>query len=490
MEKVTRKLFFWSLVLLFFITAPLVILRTQGYRFDWNRGVFVYSGSITIKSNPQNFDLLLNGKPRESKSLDRINSAYNIGGLIPDDYVMKLTAPGFRPWSKKTDVHSGVSSEFWNVLLVRENYETESYNNTEDIDNFYISPQDRYIAYTKQIDDNLILEILDIDAGETIKSYTLAGWKLLDESQKENVEWSPEEDYLSIPVEKSNQSNSQSSYFVINPEKDNIFNLNELIKRNHLRKVRWDSQDKDYLFFLQENSVFRVNVADPQNIKLIAEEVTSFDVTKEHIYYLQLPNNLVFRTSLDATAQREQITSNFPDNSSSPVERMIIYDDGRMAFINNNKNLFIYNKADKDTYFRKLGDYVEDAHFSDDGKKLLFWTNHEISTYFLRDWEVQPARMENELTNVTRYGEILDNVQWHKDYEHIIFSVGPYTKIIELDGRDRRNCMDLISTSLRQPFVRYDKALEILYFTDIQNGKTYLHSIIFPEPAPILGFGG
>lgn len=504
MEKIKRKLFFWALVILFFTVAPTIILHTQGYRFDMSRGVFVYSGAVNIKSNPQSISVALNDDASMSKKLSMINSSYNISGLLPGNYNVEVSSPGFQTWNKKTDVHSGVASEFWNVVLVRSDYEKINYEDTSGIEKFFISPKNKFIAYNQNADGKMAVRIFNISSKKTEKTFSLDDWRLLDSSKKENMEWSPEEDYLSVPVEKEITAQTQkgktavpakkpaeiqNAYCIIDSASDNVFNLNEFLKLENIRNVRWDPENKGYVFFLKDNSLYRANVTDAADITLIAENVSTFDLTRSVVYYLQSPNNLVFKVDLDGQSGKEQVTSAFPDSSKN-ISRMIIYDDQRIAFISDNKDLYIYNEGEHNSYFKLLGSSVEGVHFSDDGKKILFWSNNEISVYFLRDWNVQPTRAEDELTNVTRYSETITNVQWFKDYEHVIFNAGKYTKLIELDGRDHRNCMDVFNTKIDQPFLRYSNSLEILFYTDQEGEKPILRSIIFPEPTPILGIGG
>lgn len=506
MESLKRKLFFWLLAISFFVIAPLVVLHARGYRFDTSRGVFVYSGSIALKTNPQNFQVLINGKLDDSKQLNRINNSYNITGLLPSDYEIKISEDGYSSWSKKTDVHSGLSSEFWNILLVRNNYERTSYE-TGDIDRFFISPKNDFIAYDQKLDSGLAVKILNSSSKKVEKSFSFPDWNIVSEDRRENIEWSPEKDYLSIPVEKEvvtensstktkknlaqveTTTEKQYSYFLVDISNNTTLNLNDLLGKKNIRNVRFDPKNQNYVFFLEGNDLFRANILNTKDIALIASDVTGFDLSGSGVYFVTTPNNLVFKSSLDGKSSRNQLTNYFP-GSRDKVKKIIAYDDSRIGFIDTDKNLFVYNKGEKDTYFRKLGDSIEGMHFSDDGKKILFWSDYEISTYFTRVWEVQPVRDENELTNITRYSEIIRNVQWFKDYEHAIFSTGRWTKIIELDGRDHRNCMDLVSVSTETPFLRYDNSLEKLYFTDIQGDSTTLESIDFPEPVPLLGIGG
>ena len=500
MEKLKRTIFFWTLVLLFILITPIIVLRARGYRFDTNRGVFVHSGTITIKSNPQSVDINLNNELIKSGSLNRINNSYNITGLIPKDYSMTVAADGFQIWSKKTEVHSDLSSEFWNILLVKNNYEKISYS-AVGINKYFISPKDTKLVFTENIADGITAKILNIKGNEIESIFNISGWNFVASSRKENIEWSPEEDYLSLPVEKivsqgTNKKTDISSaaeiieyaYFILDPANETAFNLNDFLGKSNIKYVRWDPQDKNYLFFLSENSLYRANITNNSDIVLIADEVTSYELSQTSVYYSQSPNNLIYKSSLDGKSGPTQITYSFPNSSSVYIEKLIVYDESRIALINTDKELFIYNEGDHDKYFKKLEGHIEGLQFSDDGKKMLFWSRNEIFVYFLRDWNVQPIRSENEIQNVTRYSEEINNTQWFKDYEHIIFSSGKYVKIIELDSRDHRNCMDILSTNIDDPYIVYNNSLEVLFFSDRLNESTnILNSIVFPEKTNILG---
>lgn len=490
MERFTRKLFFWALVVIFFVAAPTVILRALGFHFDLHRGIFVHSGTITFKSNPQSVLVSLNGKPDIQPN--RINSSSNVNGLMPGDYEIGISQEGFNSWSKKTDVHSGVSSEFWNVLLTRKNYEKTGYP-SENAERFFMSPKNRLLAYSQKTDSGLTVGFLDVVSSEITARFPFDGWNIIDEKRNENIEWSPNEDYLSVPVEKEILDNGTKekkyAYFVIDENNQKSFNLNDFLQKENLRDARWDPKDKNYLFFLEDSSLFRASVVDNTDLNLVSENVSSYDLSKDTLYFVTYPNNLVFKSSLDGKSGKNQLTATFPEESVS-IERLIIYDDSRIGFLGANKNIYVYNQTDRETYFRKIGNNAEGMHFSDDGKKILFWSLNEIWVYFTRDWDVQPVRKENDLSGITRYSEILRNVQWLKDYEHIIFSTGKFIKVIELDGRDRRNCLDILNTALEAPFVRYNNSLERMYFTDRENDKVIIKSIEFPEPTPLLGIGG
>jgi len=489
MEKWKRSLFFWLLVAAFFITAPAVILRARGYRFDFDRGVFVYSGSITIKSNPQNINVLLNGELNESKKLDRINNSSQISGLLPGEYDIKVTYPGFRTWDKKIPVRSGLSTEFWNVLLVRENYEKTPYA-IKDLDRFFISPKNDLLATAKNTsDEQLNLNILDLKDDVIVHSFSLPNLNLVDQEAKENIEWSPVKNlYLSIPViEKSSNKKAEDNnkdYIIVNLDSEETFSLEDFLTNNSVEQVRWHPQKENYLFFLSQNSLYRVNVTDSNDIVSIAQDVATYNLAGSYIYFSQLSNKIIYRKSIDKFDQEEQITNTFPADFQENINKIIIYDKDRIAILDKSNSLFIFNHGARNDYFKKLDSAVEGLHFSDDGKKLLFWTKNEISVYFLRDWDVQPPRQENEQLNLTRYINPIENVQWFSDYEHVLFNSGPYVKIIELDSRDKRNSMDILTLDSTNYLFTLDASLEKLFFVDKEKE---LYSIDFPEPTTFLG---
>ena len=77
-------------MLLFIATTPVVIFYARGYRFSFERGIFIYSGSITIKPNPQKVGVFLDGKQVSSKKLNPINNSYHIDGIRPGEYLLEL----------------------------------------------------------------------------------------------------------------------------------------------------------------------------------------------------------------------------------------------------------------------------------------------------------------------------------------------------------------------------------------------------------------
>jgi len=506
MKKHGRIIFFWSLVALFLIVATIVVLGARGFRFDFNRSVFVHSGLLSLKGNPAEFEVYLDGKLKTS-GINRINNSINIQGLFPKEYDLTIKADGFQDWSKKVRIHSGKATEFWNLLLIRNEYARKEYS-VENLNRFFISPKNSRVASTENLENGTKIKITNIQDDALEKEFSISEGTFDAEIRKENVEWSPEEDHLSVPIKLNpipiknpltkNQLTKKAiqpeiipekyAYFIIQPNKNKTFNFNEFISKEDIKNVRWDPRDKNYLFFLSENSLFRANITKKEDLTLISEGVSSFDLSRSGIYYSQMPTELVFKTALDGRGEKKQITTDFPESLSMPNEKLIVYDEERIVFLNQNKDLFLLNRSNQEKVFKKIGEKIEGTQFSDDGKKLLYWSENEIHAYFLSAWIPQPTRVANENLDLIRFGEKIKNVQWFKDYEHVIFSVGNQFKIIELDSRDRRNVQNLPQVSFGDSSAVYNHSLELFFFTNKKDTSAKLYSIVFPEKTTFLGF--
>lgn len=483
----SRRIFFWSLAVFFFFTTALVIFYASGYRFSFERGIFIYGGSVTIKSNPRQISIKINNEPVSQKKLNFINGSYHIDGIRPGEYLLEVTAPGFQSWSKKIAVHSGISTEFWNVLLAKNQYpKTEFYISSEK--KFYMSPKNDYVAYIQNQEQEFTVSILDPSSNESSNIFSSDKYAPANDD-KENIKWAPQSHAVIIPaIEKET---GVRHYFIVDVDTKKTINLKDLAQAENIGLINWDSDKKDAVYYLSDKNLYRLDLNNPDDKKQIARNVASYDIASGKLYYFQLPGGIVYETGLSGEQPPAQITTTPPADLSDTDYKIIAYDKDRIAFINDKlQKLYIWNKGEQDTYFRELSSDALGIQFSDDGKKLLFWNRWGIFVYFARKWDDQPARSENEVLGITRFSIDLGNVQWSKDYEHVIFSVDKKIKITELDRRDYCNIMDIAALESDEGFVTGYFPDEKLYYTDKSkedSSSFNLFSVDFPEKTGILG---
>jgi len=238
-----------------------------------------------------------------------------------------------------------------------------------------------------------------------------------------------------------------------------------------------------------DHRLFYLKLESPQQPLLLAQDVSGFDFAGNRIYYSQLPNNFVWEIQDNDISTKRQIT-NQAFNSSSDFLELTVYDQYRIALRDKNGSLFFYNqeKEKGELSAEKISDNVLGVQFSDDGKKLLYWTPSEIWYLMLRDWKVQPLRKKGEKKLITRFSQPVKNVQWMDNYENIIFLVNNTIRSAEADWRDQVNIVTLLTTKnkMEKRDVLYNKNNQMLFYKF--GDKKTLGSVFLINKKGFLGF--
>ena len=99
MTKRTKKVLFYSAVVIFVLLSYVVILYAQGYKYSFSEAKFFRTGSINIKAN-EDAKVYLDGKFLNSTSF--FGSSYTISRLLPGQYTVRLQKDNFSSWQKKS----------------------------------------------------------------------------------------------------------------------------------------------------------------------------------------------------------------------------------------------------------------------------------------------------------------------------------------------------------------------------------------------------
>ena len=557
-----RRLFMFFFIFLFLIIAPVIVFFAKGYRFDLDDGIFVYSGSITIKSVPRDIKVFLNNKQQDDKKINYINGSYTINGIKPGDYSLRCEKDGYTSWEKNIEVHSGISTEFWNVTLFPKENSLNILDHTDkNVEQFFLSPRDNQeIVFFAEEDEKRIVYLLDAGTNNIEKIYETDQFYFLDPSEEENVEWSSDNKHIFIPLKDQdgkknyiiakikgdgienpinlgdifnqaqiteppteetateNKSYSNTNNTEKN-EETNTTNTNDAIAKMELpstakeistkttkkintkeevsfKKVRWMFDKTDELVVLtNDHNLFYINFNEPDKKIIIDEQVSGFDFAGNRIYYTQLPNNLVWEIKNNNIESKRQITNQSFAPSEDNFVELTVYDEYRLVIKNKeNGNLFIFNeeKEKNEIIIKTIENNVKGIQFSDDGKKLLYWTDSEIWFLMLRDWDVQPVRKKGDNELITRFSERIENVQWLDNYENVLFSVGNKIKSAEIDVRDHVNIVDILdsSSAFSNRNFFYNKRNQTLFLMlPDESGNYKIKSIVLIDAPGIFGFG-
>jgi hypothetical protein len=208
----------------------------------------------------------------------------------------------------------------------------------------------------------------------------------------------------------------------------------------------------------------------------------SYAFSNEKIFYLQPSDYILYKTDI-AGVNKEQVSLN-----SLPADIYKIGVSPSQTFVfalAKSNRLFLFSPEEK--IFKLLEIGVKNAEFSLDNKKLLYYTDTELKVMYLEKILIQPYKKAGEKELITRFAEKIKAAIWYpEDNEHIIFTVGNTIKITELDARDKRNTVDLLTAenfspdAWNNPQMFYNTKKELLYFID--NNKLYSAQIKTPQP--------
>lgn len=478
-----RRLIFWIFTLSFFATASLLIFYAFGYRYSLERGIFVYSGSITVSSLPKVVDLEVDGKALPANRYGILNDTIHIAGLMPGEHTLTISAPGYRPWSKRVTVQSGRSSEYWNVILTRIDYPSVTLSNTAGSTRIYPHPDSDLFALAKEHAGEASVVVYDRNTQSGREVFAKDGIAF-DFDTEENFEWSPSGDKLLLPLIE----NGKRSYSIVTIATGTVEKLSDITHGSTPSSARWNASGNEELIFLMEGALYRFDTTNPRTPLLLAEKVRTYEITESYIYFVHQDTGSVSRFRNNGSGENQtEVTPPISTDLGNHDYVFDVYDEERIALLEKGgqKRLYVYNVTPSKHYgFQQIANGVERFQFSNDGKKLLFASTNEIGVYFTREWNVQPRRAGNETLQIARFSEPIANTVWSEDYEHILFTRGNTLKVIELDGRSGRSINDIKSFAATpsQVFPLFSENRLYIVVPD-----TNIDSIIFPEPQGLFG---
>ena len=118
MEKRTRRILFYPLLVIFIALAPFLLLYSLGYSFDLGTRRVTETGGIFLKSRLTRLSVYLDSKPMKTTGF------FTGSALLTDvpegNNILRLEREGYRPWTKEVLVRPFDVIELRNIILVPE----------------------------------------------------------------------------------------------------------------------------------------------------------------------------------------------------------------------------------------------------------------------------------------------------------------------------------------------------------------------------------
>lgn len=227
------------------------------------------------------------------------------------------------------------------------------------------------------------------------------------------------------------------------------------------------TEARNILLVPLEPVIETVNEKLPENFSL--EEFLPQEKSSNDVFYIQQPSYILYRTDSINSFQEQINLAPLPVNQEYEI---FVSPNKKIAVLSTNNQLYLL-KSETRT-FELISQNVQGVQFSNDNKKLLYFTPTEIWVYYLEDILLQPNKKAGQKELITRLSQKIKQALWYpKTNEHIIFAVGQVVKIIELDDRDYRNTHDLFNFEINQ--IAYHQKDKKLYF--VQEDKLFRTSL-------------
>lgn len=420
MDKLIRR-FTYSLFFLFFlILTPVLIMYSLGYRYDFQTGNIEKNGAFYIKSYPRGAEIYIAGKKSKNKTPTQITN------IKPAIYELKITKDGYVPWSKELKIEPGLTTFAEDVVL----FLTERPKNVINggSEEYLINKNNSQYAYIQ----NNKLYITDIEQTKNFEVFDL-------DHPYELIDWSSDNQYLLF---KNN-----GNYYTFNINQKTL----QLLPLTLVDKILWEDNSSD-LLFLKNNKLSRyhLNWSDHDiEILDIGHNVNDFDLYQNYLVIQYTIQDMNYVEQLDKNNLDSQ---NIIDNLHLGKLEVLKAEDNRLIFMLGSK---LYIKS----IFRDLIVIpVTIAKLHDD--RLLLTNGHEIILYNYRDdWQ--------EL--IDRSSQIVADIDWHPNGSYFIYEINGQTYLTEIDGRDKRNSLELMDNPLKKMYLFNKKGDRLFVLTPEEN---------------------
>ena len=400
----------------FFISAPLVLLYTAGYRYDTKKHRVEKTGILQADSIPTGARIVLNDV------VQKITTPASFTRILPEDYRVRFEKEGFFPWEKTVEVKSSETTFLTNALLFHDS-----------LPRLVSSNDIAQAAFTRDGRREAILmknagqwkELTVLDAGKTTP--TLLARFGRDSYSDARLSWSPDGSHLLFSAHDAKGAPVLILYAASGAPAGRA--LQDGFPASRL-DARWSS-DGSHIVVITMNGVFLV----PPDLggattAVIAPGVEDATLRDKTLFLLRPQRNgTVLERRIGDYGTAESLTA-LPEG-----RYRFLGEDGPHLLVADARGTVLVIESDDG----KIIDTLAADHAvwlaKTKSPRLLAWSGYEITVS-----DVAAAKH----TLVARVSTPIKECAWHPSGLAVFYSTTTGIEAVELDDRDRRNVFDLV----------------------------------------------
>lgn len=347
-----RRYIFLLFLLTFFVSAPLVVLYTAGYRYNFSTGTVLRTGILSAASIPKGATVFIDGIASGETPLI-------IKTIIPGVHTIKIEAEDYLPWQKNIRIESRQTAFVTPNLLKDSPRETRFSQKNEQV--LYVL-KDFHIIHTNTETGTISITDLENQITKTILEET----NTKTPRQNVNVLLSPTEDI--ILVSYKNEKGDQK-YNLFSTTSGESYEFPVFSDDEPILSVWFDNGNEKSLHILKKDNLWEYNLENkklaiigPPSIKqsmwfgnelLVLQDAGSFvsvgflkgETTSITTYLPQTPDGQYFLQKAPGNriliTEKTQHTLSLinPQNTTNPLEMRV---NGLLASFESNGDRLLY----------------------------------------------------------------------------------------------------------------------------------------------------
>jgi hypothetical protein len=430
MPLVFRRLLFYFLVFLFLISAPLVILYTAGYRYNFKQHKILKTGAIMVTTDPKNANIFLNGHLRKEKTPARLLN------LTPGQYTLRLEKKNYHPWQKNLKVESEQVTLIPNIILFKDALPRNIIEG--EIYDFVFDSQNKILLYLKKEEGYYELWF---KKGE---NNPLLLWRGTSSKKPKILDWNSKTEEILLQA---------TDVFLFNLKQQTTSKgLEELTKKNWSKLAL--SQMPNLIFGLSGNNLSSLNVLNGVT-DLLSQGVIDFSLFNKEIIFLQRDEREKKIKVKILKDGKETSLFSLPHGNYELKE-------------NSDWWLVIFNKQENNLYLISKNN-KEEQIITIPGENNVWFKNEKPTMLAYSDFEIWSFDADNTKTELlTRLSEKIVDVLPHPSNNAFLVITETNVKALELDNAEEQNIYPLASfEKINQ--VQMDREGKILYIAGVKN---------------------
>jgi len=410
MHTRVRRIVFLAFFIAFFISAPIVVLYTAGYRFSWQYQTLVRTGLLSLATIPKGATVILDGKYQKQTTPVLLNT------LLPGLHEVRLEKEGYYPWKKILEIQENTTTFMHTAVLFLQNNPLLTI--PENFPAIAVDPQGKHIAYAREENEWTEIWSQDMTGAKTLLL------RLPDsEFDDLTINWSPKGTYILIKEEQE----AVCQWRAMSPDGQIRLDVNTLFS-SPLSQVSFDPTWDHLLYATDTQGVHLLDLLK-QTTKLIAPDSFAALQTEKGMITLETTGDRI-TVRKHTTEPENQILAYIPKE----IYRFLPAPEGYYLLETASKKILLLDASGAD---RPILLHTDANHVSwspENGRQLLYANDFEIHIY-------DADNHTDEL--LTRLSRPIGTVRWYPTAATVLYTDTTGLFAIELDRRDRRNVFTL-----------------------------------------------